>query len=544
MNSLIKKIILFVLILTISLLNVQNSLASDYPEFVGYVNDYAHLLSAPQASALNQELRNFDNRTTIEVAVVTLNSIGGDNPQDYAIGLANYWGVGKRDKNNGIIFLVAMQSHDIWIEVGSGLSGQFSDRQIQQIVDDVIIPQFRAEHPDQGVINGVRSIIKHFEDTAIPDIKPAVTPAVKAAAKPVGIQSNKDEDIGNADFFKYAAELLVIILAGILLALIVSRWLLSKKNNAKISDLKRQLNEVTDKERLALEALKELKANYVPSLWKSAEDAFGLVDHNNLELELLGAERVSRRGLIFSGKARSRISELESSFEKAKLNAEAPIERLADTRNAQKECPEILAGLDAAFKHAEEETTGYEISMSTRMNLGSAQHAYLEASSQAKLPADVVDWIDLHARLIELQEDVEQISKDAVRDREIAEKIKDLSPEEILGQMKKTLDAAEKTMGPLGAAKEDLKAARTEYEQISEYRSGRMNAIDLYLTMNRMDINIERGREHHKQAVERAVREAEHERATSAHHTGFGSSGSDSFGGGSMGGGSHGGGKW
>ena len=102
------------LLLTI-LLAVQSVSAAPYPDFVGYVNDYAHLLSAPQASALNQDLRDFDNRTTIEVAVVTVDSIGSESPGDYAVNLGNYWGVGKRDKNNGIVFLVAMESHDIWI---------------------------------------------------------------------------------------------------------------------------------------------------------------------------------------------------------------------------------------------------------------------------------------------------------------------------------------------------------------------------------------------------------------------------------------------
>ena len=78
-----EKICRFTLIIVI-LLAVQSGSASDYPDFVGYVNDYAHLLSAPQASALNRELRDFDNRTTIEVAVVTVDSIGSESPQDYA----------------------------------------------------------------------------------------------------------------------------------------------------------------------------------------------------------------------------------------------------------------------------------------------------------------------------------------------------------------------------------------------------------------------------------------------------------------------------
>lgn len=143
--------------------SVSCAFAEDYPDFVGYVNDYAHLLSAPQASSLNQELRDFDNRSTIELAVVTVNSIGREDPQGYATYLANLWGIGKRGKDNGIIFLVAMQSHDIWIETGQGLSGDISSRQVQQIVDEIVIPEFRAGRPDQGIIKGTRAIIDHFD---------------------------------------------------------------------------------------------------------------------------------------------------------------------------------------------------------------------------------------------------------------------------------------------------------------------------------------------------------------------------------------------
>jgi uncharacterized protein len=122
-----------------------------------------HLLSAGQASALNQELRNFDNRTTIEVAVVTVNSIGSETPQDYAVNIGNYWSVGKRAKNNGILFLVAMDSHGVWIVVGPGLAGRLGNTQIQQVVDTVIIPKFRSGQPDEGIIEGARSIIRHFD---------------------------------------------------------------------------------------------------------------------------------------------------------------------------------------------------------------------------------------------------------------------------------------------------------------------------------------------------------------------------------------------
>ncbi|MDD1749414.1 MAG: TPM domain-containing protein [Methanothrix sp.] len=513
---------------------VQSGSASDYPDFVGYVNDYANLLSAPQASALNQELRDFDNRTTIEVAVVTVNSIGSENPQDYAVNLANYWGVGKRNKNNGVIFLVAMQSHDIWIEVGTGLSGQFSDRQIQQIVDNVIIPQFRANRPDLGVINGVHSIVSHFDGSGTSQTVPIIPPS-------------QDRDLGNPNFFRLAASWLLVVLLVILSILGIRRWSQAKKNNARISDFKKLLDDLVDKEATALKALKELKANYAPSIWQSAEESFNLVDHEKLELELLGAQRTSDRGLISARAAQSQISEMESSFEMAQKNADVPISRLAEAKRAQQECAAILAGLDAAFLQAEKETTDEQISMATRMNLETARHIHQEALTLAGQPANTVDWIILLERLVELRNSVEQVSKDAVRDRAIAEKIQGQNPDELLAKMKQTLDAAEKTLGRSGAAQWDLKAARAEYDRAQEYRSGRVNTIDLYLIMTSINSNVERGHQHHKKALEEARLMAEaraQERATAVHHTGFGSSGSRSFGGGRMGGGSHGGGKW
>jgi uncharacterized protein len=526
------KICRFMLLMLI-LSAVQSGSASDYPDFVGYVNDYAHLLSAPQASTLNQELRDFDNRTTIEVAVVTIDSIGSEKPQDYAVNLANYWGVGKRDKNNGIIFLVAMKSHDIWIEVGSGLAGRFSDSQVQQIVDSVIIPRFRASQPDLGVIDGVHRIISHFEGLGPSQTMSTTYPP-------------QNRDIGNPNFVKLAASAILIALLGIISAFGFSRQRQVKKNKAQIADHKKALDTLVEKEAVALDALKELKANYTPSIWKNAEEAFNLVDHERLELELLSAERTSNGGLISASAAQSQISELKNSFENAKRNIDAPISKLSEAKSAQQECAAILAGLDAAFLQAEKETAYTNISMATRMNLETARHTYQEAVSLAKQPANSVDWIALLGRLVKVREAVEQVSEDAGRDRAIAEKIQGQDPDELLAKMKQNLDEAEKTLEKSEEARPDLEAARKEYDRALKYPwefpSGMMNKIDLYLILTSINSNIEQGHQHHKKAVEEA--RLARERATPVHHTGFGSSGSRSFGGGRMGGGSSGGGKW
>jgi hypothetical protein len=114
------------------------------------------------------------------------------------------------------------------------------------------------------------------------------------------------------------------------------------------------------------------------------------------------------------------------------------------------------------------------------------------------------------------------------------------------------LDEAEKRLGISYAARQDMVAARAEYER-ARILSGQMTTvpvdqrtaipIDLYLINISINENIERGHKHHMEEME-VGRSVVEERATAAHHTGFGSSGSRSFGGGRMGGGSHGGGKW
>ena len=70
------------------------SLAMEWPKPVGYVNDYAEILTPGQILKLDNELKEFDNNTTYEIAVVTVQSLGGLNIEAYTMGLMNNWGVG------------------------------------------------------------------------------------------------------------------------------------------------------------------------------------------------------------------------------------------------------------------------------------------------------------------------------------------------------------------------------------------------------------------------------------------------------------------
>lgn len=539
---------IFVLLIVV-LSSASSALAEEYPHFIGYVNDYAHLLSASQNSKLDQDLHDLDNRTTIEVAVVTMNSIGGENPGDYAVNLGNLWGVGKQGKDNGIILLVAMDSHDVWIEVGPGLAGQLSSRQVQEIVDDVIIPRFRAGNADQGIIEGSEAIIHHFDRSGLASPAAKASPSAPSPSAP----SSQSGSTGDHKFLWIAAVALglLIVLPGAFLYIVNPRRIQSKKNKAQLIEIRKGLDEMVEKATSALKALKELKASYNPSIWKGVEEDFNSVDLNEMELEFLGAKKISDKGWIQAPAAQKIISELQKSYEIALKNINPPVEKLAEIKKAQGEFQAGLAGLDAAFKQAEHEVAGATISMTTMMELEKAKQLYSESKAMAKQPADMIDWIMLRDRIHMAEEAVEQVSKDAVRDRAIAEEIQGQDPEEMLAKMKETLEAAEKSLGDSYAAKPDLQAGRADYERAQEYRSGRINTIDLYLHMMSVNKNVEHGyQDHQREMVNRRgmelarLREAERSRqnAASAGNTGFWSSVWEIFGGGRMGGGSSGGG--
>lgn len=137
--------------------------AAGYPNDVGYVNDFADLLSPDREQALDAKLAAFDNRTTNEVLVVTVRTLEGATAREYADGLGNHWRVGKAGKNNGVVFLVAPQERDVAIVAGDGLGGQLSQRDVDRILDNVVVPLLRDDRWADGLEAGTDAILHELE---------------------------------------------------------------------------------------------------------------------------------------------------------------------------------------------------------------------------------------------------------------------------------------------------------------------------------------------------------------------------------------------
>ena len=153
MTKIVKVLILFVassFILNVSLLSSQAQVK--YPQYSGYVNDYAGILTTQEEAKLNGLLGELDRKTTAQVAVLTIETTSGISIEEYAVELFQKWGIGQKGKDNGLLLLVSVKDRKVRIEVGYGLEGAVTDAISSQVIRNIIIPHFKQSDYGQGVI--------------------------------------------------------------------------------------------------------------------------------------------------------------------------------------------------------------------------------------------------------------------------------------------------------------------------------------------------------------------------------------------------------
>lgn len=124
-----------------------------------YVFDYAGVLSESTEQQLNSTLAQFEVDKTTEIAVVTVDDLQDYPIEDYGIALARKWGIGQKGSDNGALLLIAPNERDVRIEVGYGLEGALTDSISSRIINQIMIPSFRSDDYDQGVLEGATAIM-------------------------------------------------------------------------------------------------------------------------------------------------------------------------------------------------------------------------------------------------------------------------------------------------------------------------------------------------------------------------------------------------
>ena len=132
----------------------------EIPGYKGYVNDYASMMSAEVRAKLERDLHSFDLSDSTQVAILTIDSLEGDPIEDFSIRVVDQWKIGRKGKDNGVLFLAVKNDRKMRIEVGRGLEHVLTDLAAGRIIDGVVAPRFKAARFDEGFEAGVLAIIQ------------------------------------------------------------------------------------------------------------------------------------------------------------------------------------------------------------------------------------------------------------------------------------------------------------------------------------------------------------------------------------------------
>ena len=132
---------------------LYNNLSKEMPTF----------LNASEADLLEQRLRSFNDSTGNQIVVLIIDDLLGYEDWEYATEIGQKWGVGQKDKDNGIVFLIkptgGQGERKTFISVGEGLEGAIPDALTGQIINYEVIPYFKEGEFSAGVNKGVTVLI-------------------------------------------------------------------------------------------------------------------------------------------------------------------------------------------------------------------------------------------------------------------------------------------------------------------------------------------------------------------------------------------------
>ena len=130
----------------------------------GWVTDKAEILQPETETQLNQMIARLEAKNGAEIAVVTVpETAPAASPKEFTTNLFNYWKIGKKGQDNGVLFLISVKDRRVEIETGYGVEGILPDGKVGNIIETQITPRFRQKDFDGGTLAATRAIIVSLE---------------------------------------------------------------------------------------------------------------------------------------------------------------------------------------------------------------------------------------------------------------------------------------------------------------------------------------------------------------------------------------------
>ncbi len=462
--------------LTLLLLAVGTNIqAQIYPRATGYVSDFAHVLTTEQGSSLNAELIAFEANTTIEIAVVTVVSLDGKTPEAFAVGMATEWGVGKKNKNNGVIFLIAPTERKMYIQPASGLREKLTQSRLESIRDRYIIPQFKRGNMATGIIDGAHQIINLLT------VKPQ-TASSSTEETPVVNSHTEEPPLLFVWTDEFANSLLIVVGVLICLAIVIGIVIfLLLRSSARdyflqeVIDIKEQIAKINK-----LKSNKDVKS----SRW----DELARTEKKFSEFSYL-----TKRDIVNWFNKKSDIDTLSQTLENLQQNIEMDINNAVTERESKVYVLKVIPEIKVKIEFIETLKSNPDVRQDYQVELKSVRDAYSEFA--AIDVNDNLNWFNEKNkinRFISVVDKLQQNIQDEINFAEHARiegpKLFEKMPDLIASLEKKVKEGKHSKK-----ADEYLNKARQDYEQARVQQSGMSNTdwLILYMLLSQSNSNCQ-----------------------------------------------------
>ena len=150
------------LALLLALAMAAPAAAQTFPALTGQVVDEAGILPPEVESQLTAKLAALEQQSQRQLVVVTVPSLQGYEISDYGYRLGRQWGIGTKERNDGAMLLVAPNERKVRIEVGYGLEPVLTDGMSFLIINNAILPRFKAGDLPGGIVAGTDAIVQQL----------------------------------------------------------------------------------------------------------------------------------------------------------------------------------------------------------------------------------------------------------------------------------------------------------------------------------------------------------------------------------------------
>ncbi|TGK42291.1 TPM domain-containing protein [Leptospira andrefontaineae] len=142
------------------------------PELEGRVTDQTYTLSSSEISDLEIKLGRFEKRKGAQIVVLIVPTTAEETIEEFSIRVAEAWKIGRKNIDDGVIFLIAKDDRKFRFEIGRGLEAAVSDAKAKQIQTEYVVPKFKKGKFYEGIDAGINELFRRINREPLPPPKP------------------------------------------------------------------------------------------------------------------------------------------------------------------------------------------------------------------------------------------------------------------------------------------------------------------------------------------------------------------------------------